>query len=132
MTITLFGLNFDYKLIHILGAIAIISGLVFVAVCNHFTKKPPIKLRLFGSILHGLGMTSSILSGLYILKSHPQFSSSIYGEWPLWAKYKIFIWLLLGLSISLAKRNSKHLFLNILVFLFLAGAAIHLALAKPI
>ncbi len=137
----------DYKFFHLLGAISIISGLVFVAVCNHLIKKPTIKMRLYGSIFHGLGMISVILSGLQLVKKYylsvatsdipnnimsDQIASTQQNQWPIWVKYKIVIWLLLGLSISLAKRNSKYLLFNIFIFLLLAGFAIQLALTKAI
>lgn len=114
----------SFKFLHILGFIFILSGLVFVNVVNHLHSKPTIKLRLYGSVIHGLGMAFVLYTGLKMA----QLLNFI--EWPTWLKYKIAIWLFLGLSISLAKRNSKNILINFTIFFALAAIAIHIALTK--
>jgi len=84
-------------------------------------SKPPV---IF-AVMHGLGLVVMLVAGI------GQAHKLEYG-WPAWLLLKIGCWVLIAALPTLAKKGMLSRSVALLLVLALGGAAIWLAVAKPI
>ena len=107
-----------YKLIHYLGIFFLLSGLGGLI----FAEKDKIKLA---GISHGIGLLLVLLGGFGMqAKMHIGF--------PSWFIVKIAIWLILGASLVIAKRQLLPPVATWLLVIALAGIAAWLGLTNSV
>src|SRR5689334_1879060 len=108
-----------YKLIHILGALGLFLALGSVVGSDKG------KIR-WAAPVHGIGLLLIVIAGFGMLGR-----LGIRSSLPSWVIGKLVVWVLLGLSLSLAKRKLLPSSLFMVTFVFLGGIATYLALWKP-
>ena len=116
------------KLVHLVGIMLVflgLGGMVFAAYAGFGPARKTI--RRGAALCHGIGLLFLLGSGLAMLSS----LGLLHGDPPGWVKAKMFIWLLLGGSISLAARYSRAIWILILAWVLLGAAAAYLGLYKP-
>ena len=117
----------NYKLLHYCGLMLLFFGLGSVVAANALTSKISPKIRLVSALTHGFGLLIIIVTGFGM-----SAKLGLVNGFPKWIYAKIVIWLLLGISYSLAKRQSKNIPLLITAFFIGLGAvAAYIALNKP-
>jgi hypothetical protein len=116
------------KLFHLIGVMLIFMGLSGMVFASHagfgaFRKE----LRRAAAIIHGIGLLLIIGTGFAMLSS----LGLLHGDPPGWVKAKLVIWLILGVSISLAARWSKGIWILLAAWILLGATAAWLGLFKP-
>jgi hypothetical protein len=116
-----------FKVVHICGVLMIFAGLS--GLVGLYNTGAPIRsgLRVAMAMIHGIGMLFVILSG-FAIAGKLGYLNSI----PLWIYLKLAIWLLLGVSMVMAKRKAQWGAGWLLAWVFLGSAAAYLALFKPV
>ena len=115
-----------YKAMHIVGLIMIFSGLAGILFLNAAKATPKKKIRLTGFITHGIGMALTITGGFGMLARLGIAQNGI----PSWIYSKLVIWILLGLSMSIAKRWADKTLSALSIFISLGLAATLIVLYK--
>ena len=115
-----------YKVLHILGILMLFSGLTALwGVC---LKGVPTKsLRISLALIHGVGMTLLLVSGMAMAGKLGVFTSGTTG----WIWTKLAIWLALGGSMVLAKRKAQLGTGLLVLWIGLGTLAAYLAIFKP-
>jgi hypothetical protein len=116
------------KLFHLTGIMLVfmgLGGMLFAAYAGFGDAKK--QLRRAAALCHGIGLLLIIVTGFMMLSS----LGMLHGDPPGWIKAKLFIWLLLGGSISLAARLSRAIWILIPAWILLGMAAAYLGLFKP-
>ena len=114
-----------YKLLHLLGIMMLFLGLGGLLMANASTSSVKTKIKILGSISHGVGLMLIIVSG-FGLTARLSLSPL-----PTWIYAKLLVWLMLGGAIVLAKRKASMTFTLALLFCGLGLSAAYLALIKP-
>ena len=89
-----------FKLIHVTGMLMLFSGLSALWGVYSSGKAPGKSARITLAIIHGIGMALLLVSGWMQL-------SALGAGMPLWAIIKAVVWLVLGVSMVLAKRRAS-------------------------
>jgi hypothetical protein len=116
-----------YNLIHIYGIVLAVIGIIsllFFSYAKNSASLIPKNIRILGAICHGLGVTLILISGFGMLAR-----LGIVSSMPTWIILKLVVWVLLGVSITFAKRlYSRPAFMTALTFsfIFIAGILAHL------
>ena len=113
-----------YKMVHYLGFMLLFFGIGGVLIPNLAGLKLQGKPRLAAFITHGLGMFLILLGGFGML-ARLQLEGI-----PPWIHVKLAIWLILGVSIGLAKRMPSWLLL--VAIMAIAMIAPYMAIFKTI
>jgi hypothetical protein len=116
------------KLFHLVGIMLVfmgLGGMVFAAYAGFGPSKK--QFRRGAALCHGIGLLLIIVSGFAMLSR----LGLLHGDPPGWAKVKLFIWLVLGGSISLAARLSRAIWILVAAWLLLGAVAAYLGLYKP-
>ncbi len=115
-----------YKVLHVFGLSFLFSGfgaaIALKMAGTPFQGKP----KTFAFLTHGIGLVLMLISGFGMLAK-----LGTVGGFPGWAFGKLGLWLLLGGSISLAKRRGEIGWPLIIFFSGLAATGAFLALFKP-
>jgi hypothetical protein len=116
-----------FRLIHICGILMIFSGLVGLTAL--FVNGGPVRhsSRITFAIVHGFGMLLVLISG-FGLAGRLGYMNEI----PMWMYFKMAIWLVLGGSMVLAKRQAKMMGVLMPLWILLGTVAGYLALYKPV
>ena len=115
-----------YKVLHILGLMLLFFGFGGIVVAAYSKAELKKSARLMGMITHGVGLLLILVSGFGMAAR-----LGLFAELPNWVKAKIGIWVLLGISISLAKRKG-HIGWPVAIFLWGVGImAAVIAVNKP-
>ena len=118
---------FAIRLFHYVGIMLVfmgLSGMVFAAYAGFGPEKK--KLRRAAALMHGIGLVLIIVSGFTMLSK-----LGFHGDPPGWVKAKLGIWLIMGVSISLAARWSRGIWYLLAGWLLLGATAAYLAMYKP-
>ncbi len=115
-----------YKIFHLMGFAFLFLGLGGVLFSFACTANVKSNVRSAGFLCHGVGLLLMVVSG-FGMAARLGFLSTF----PAWLYGKLIIWIILGLSISLAKRKAQWLPGLLLFWGLLAGAAASLAILKP-
>ena len=116
------------KLVHLVGIMLVflgLGGMVFAAYAGFGPERKMI--RRVAALCHGIGLLFLLASGIAMLSN----LGLLHGDPPGWVKAKMFIWLLLGGSISLAARYSRAIWILIAAWVLLGAGAAYLGLYKP-
>ncbi|RYG93693.1 MAG: hypothetical protein EON58_17805 [Alphaproteobacteria bacterium] len=115
-----------YKVMHLLGLILLFSGLSS-ALALKMSGVPfagPVKKMAF--IMHGVGLVIMVIAGFGLAAR-----MGLMGNMPGWIYAKITIWVVLAISISLAKRKGQIGWPLMVLFVGLGTTAAWLAVTKP-
>jgi hypothetical protein len=115
-----------YKIFHMLGFAFLFLGLGGVVLAYACTANVRPKVRFAGFLCHGLGLLLILVSGFGMAAR-----LGLVQGLPGWIYGKLTIWIVLGISISLAKRKAQWMLGLLLFWAFLAGTAATLAIFKP-
>ncbi len=111
-----------YRIAHIVGVLMLFLGIG--GMLAHAGKGGGKAPALF-AILHGLGLLVMLVAGI------GQAHELGYG-WPPWLLLKIGCWVIIAVLPTLSKRGVLRAAMTLLSALLLGGAAIWLAVQKPI
>lgn len=115
-----------YKVLHIVGILMVFSGLVGVMALRMVSAELAARPRRLFFLVHGIGMLVALVAG-FGLAARLGYMSGL----PTWVWVKLFVWLLLGVGIAIAKRRG-HLGVPVLtLFIGLGWFAAWLAITKP-
>ncbi len=113
-----------FKLIHIAGILMLFSGLCALWGVYAGGHTPNKSTRITLAVIHGIGMALLLVSGLMQL-------SALGAGFPLWAILKGSLWLVLGVSMVLAKRRASWGPLLIWFWIACGVAAAFCGIYKP-
>jgi len=118
-----------YEVLHIIGIAMLFVAIGGVAVhaANGGTKSTSNTRPIVGS-MHGLGALLILTGGFGMLAR----MGMVRGGFPMWLWGKIIIWCILSAIVLLPYRKPELARPFLFVLPFLAGAAVYLALYKPI
>ena len=117
-----------YKILHIVGIIAVFGSLFAVLALSNSESGLSKKSKSLYFALHGIGLLIVLIAGFGMLARMQMMTMS---EWPLWVWIKLGIWLLLGAAIVIAKKRAHLEGALILFFISIAMTAATLAIIKP-
>jgi hypothetical protein len=115
-----------YRIFHILGFLMVFAGLCGLWGLYSAGQAPAKNARVALALIHGLGMALVLVTGFGRLAQ-----LGIMASLPGWVIAKIVIWLILGGSMTLAKRRSQWGIQLVVLWLVLGATAAYLALLKP-
>lgn len=116
-----------YKLVHFAGLMLLFLGLGGLLVAS-FSGIQTLKTRakILSFTLHGVGLLLILIGGFGMLAR-----LGIVNGLPAWVYGKLFMWLILGAGVSMAKRADGKAWLISVVFVTVGVFAALLALYKP-
>lgn len=109
-----------YKVVHILAVLLVFVA--FGAMLGDGTR------RRLASSTHGIGMLLALITGFGMLA---RLGIHGPGSWPLWVWLKLVVWLILGASMALVKKNPKSAKALWWLLPLVGAAAAYLAIYKP-
>ena len=115
-----------YKTLHLLGLMMLFLGLGGALMANSTTVVVKTKVKVISSATHGVGLLLLIISGFGMAAR-----LGIMSGLPGWIYTIIFIWLLFGGAIVLAKRKANMTLVLTLLFCGLGFLAAYLGVLKP-
>ncbi|MEM7204104.1 MAG: hypothetical protein AAF628_27835 [Planctomycetota bacterium] len=112
-----------YKLIHLIGLVALLLGLGGILLGRHDEEGKAAKSAM---PLHGLGLLLLLVAGFGMLAR-----LEIHWPWPGWTIAKVAIWLVLGALPILVRRGIVPAAIGWPLVIVLASGAAWAAIAKP-
>lgn len=116
-----------YKVLHIFSVLLVFTSLAGTLAANMAASSLPKNLRAPLAILHGIGITTLLVSG-FGLAARLGLMTGL----PIWVWAKVTIWLIMGASIALAKRKAAWGLPLLYAWLLLGGLAASFAILKPV
>lgn len=116
-----------YKVTHIIGIMMLFFGMGGLLLAYATAEKQlKSKIKMIGFLAHGLGLLF-ILVGGFGMAARLGLVSGL----PPWIHFKLAVWVLFGLAISLLKRKSQWTSSLFIVTILLGSAAAFVATYKP-
>lgn len=116
-----------YKVLHIVSILLVFTSLAGTLTATMVSDPLQKTLRLPLAILHGVGITTLLVSGFGLAAR-----LGLVQGLPIWVWVKIAIWLVMGASIALAKRKAKWGLPLLYAWIILGGTAAYFAITKPV
>lgn len=118
---------FAYKLLHVLGALMVLTAAAGVAVhAANGGRREDNGLRGVLASMHGIGLILSLVAGFGLLAKLGAGAMP-----PAWAWAKLAIWLFLGAALTLPYRSRSLARPLVVALPLLAAVASYLAIYKP-
>lgn len=115
-----------YKVMHIIGIMMLFFGLGGLLLAYASQGQMKAKIKMIGFMAHGLGLLLVLVGGFGMAAR-----LGLVGGLPPWIHFKLLVWVLLGVAVSLLKRKSQWTSTLFAAILVLGSAAAFVATYKP-
>jgi hypothetical protein len=122
----MFSLEF-YRWLHIVSLLMIFTGLTGLVAARVGGAGSNKKFDRSLALIHGVGMLGMLVAGFGAMAR----LGFMQGGWPWWIYVKLVIWLLMGGSMTLAKRKAQWGPALLLAWVLIAAVAAYLGIFKP-